>query len=189
MLFKDTDLTQCLPHVSDEEQLTRSSNSRKTKLHNKSRKLFRGSSTSSSDCPSEVLPDLEKLSEIGDFTGKTDGILCDPQNPDHSRPHTPLCTNNNNMNTNNTDNNSSDRVCFEENDELHETFPIGCPIDGCKKRFSHVLALRFHLNHTSHCNLLDSHKKRPSSIDLKKRDFTNASSITTTSTATITTQY
>ncbi|CAH8588034.1 unnamed protein product [Schistosoma margrebowiei] len=185
---EDTDLTQCLPHVSDEEQLTRNSNNRKIKLHNKSRKLFRGSSTSSSDCPSEVLPDLEKLSEIGDFTGKTDGMLCDPQNPDHSRPHTPLCTNNNNVNTNNTDNNSSgDHVCFEENDELHETFPIGCPIDGCKKRFSHVLALRFHLNHTSHCNLLDSHKKRPSSIDLKKRDSTNASSITTTTTTTTTT--
>ncbi|XP_018652540.1 putative protein VTS1 [Schistosoma mansoni] len=181
VIQEDTDITKCLPHVSDEEHLTRSSSNRKSKLHNKSRKLFRGSSTSSSDCPSEILPDLEKLSEIGDFPGKTDGILCDPSNPDHSRPQTPSCMSNN---TNNPDKNNNDHVCFEENDELHETFPIGCPIDGCKKRFSHVLALRFHLNHTSHCNLLDSHKKRPSSIDLKKQDFTDTTSIMTTTTTT-----
>ncbi|CAH8604330.1 unnamed protein product [Schistosoma rodhaini] len=182
VIQEDTDIIQCLPHVSDEEHLTRSSsNNRKSKLHNKSRKLFRGSSTSSSDCPSEILPDLEKLSEIGDFPGKTDGILCDPPNPDHSRPQTPSCMSNNTINP---DKNSNDHVCFEENDELHETFPIGCPIDGCKKRFSHVLALRFHLNHTSHCNLLDSHKKRPSSIDLKKQDIMDTTSIMTMTTTT-----
>ncbi|TNN12727.1 Zinc finger protein isoform 1 [Schistosoma japonicum] len=191
VIHEDTDLAQCLaPQGSDEEQqITRNSN-RKVKTH-KSRKFFRGSSTSSSDCPSEVLPDLEKSSEIGDFSCKSSGsiserILGDPQSLDqHSRPHTPVYANNNitTATINNNNDSSINHVYFEENatnDELHETFPIGCPINGCKKRFSHVLALRFHLNHTPHCNLLDSHKKRPSSIDFKKHDPTTTTTTTTT---------
>ncbi|CAH8585700.1 unnamed protein product [Heterobilharzia americana] len=168
----DTDLIQCLPQRSDEE-ISRNSN-RNTKLH-KSRKLFRGSSTSSSDCPSEVLPDLEKSSELGDVPCKSgstsDQVMMDSQRPDHSRPQTPLCSNS----ANNSCNNNSNPQYSEENstsDELHDTFPICCPIDGCKKRFSHVLALRFHLNHTPHDNLPGGNKKRASNVD-SNQDFDN----------------
>ncbi|CAH8855349.1 unnamed protein product [Trichobilharzia szidati] len=153
-------LIQCLPQVSDEE-LLRDFN-QNTKIH-KSRKIFRGSSTSSSDCPSELLPYLEKSSEIEDAACKSnntsDRVPGNSQKRDNSRPHTPLCSN------------DSNSLCPEEdsiNDELNHTFPIDCPIDGCKKRFSHVLALRFHLNHTPHDNLLNVSKKYVSSANSKQ---------------------
>ncbi|TPP58048.1 Zinc finger protein, partial [Fasciola gigantica] len=38
----------------------------------------------------------------------------------------------------------------DEDDEINSSYPIKCPLSGCQKRFTHMTALRFHLNHTLH---------------------------------------
>lgn len=38
----------------------------------------------------------------------------------------------------------------DEDDEINNSYPIKCPLSGCQKRFTHMTALRFHLNHTIH---------------------------------------
>ncbi|VDP71349.1 unnamed protein product [Echinostoma caproni] len=54
------------------------------------------------------------------------------------------------INVNQLDPNHSDSNEDEVDDDIITSYPITCPLVGCKKRFTHMTALRFHLNNTPH---------------------------------------
>ncbi|KAA3682190.1 uncharacterized protein DEA37_0011720 [Paragonimus westermani] len=104
----------------------------------------RGSSSSSSDCPSENLPDgVKKSGQPKVFRLKSSKQPLDATGNYHG---------NKNPAPTNGDAPTHSTVCdgSEGDAELSSSFPITCPLEGCNKRFTHVIALRFHLNHTRH---------------------------------------
>ncbi|KAF7232123.1 hypothetical protein EG68_11822 [Paragonimus skrjabini miyazakii] len=130
--------------ISDEEATNDACVDRLGEIKDKDVK--RGSSSSSSDCPSENLPDgVKKGGQPKVFRLK---------NGKQSSDTTGNCHGNKNPAPTNGDDLTHSIVCDgnEGDAELSSSFPITCPLEGCNKRFTHVIALRFHLNHTRHDN-------------------------------------
>ncbi|GAA47310.1 zinc finger protein 608 [Clonorchis sinensis] len=104
----------------------------------------RGASSSSSDCPLDNLPESSEAQDTGTFTEQLHihGIQSSAlDKPWQSGGESVL-------NENSTK--ESGELTEREDEDLKSSFPITCPIQGCKKRFTHMTALRFHLNHTRH---------------------------------------